>query len=99
MPVANGEDTAEEFPIPMHKMLDLKASCIQIFNKWSRRLLVYQRLPGNVDLLNGMEKLAIDDAEGRKADELNQFRRMYFQGFQTPSAKEGKDESRKSDYG
>lgn len=95
MPVANDAD--EEFPVPRHEMLELKASCIQVFNKWSRRLLVYRRLNGevDVDVLDTMAALTVQSTEGRKADDLNQFRRMYFQGFQTPSPR---DSVPKSDH-
>lgn len=85
MPVANDVDA--EFPIPVHDLLEIKHSCIQVFNKWSRRLLVYERLPGE----NVHAQVVADEqkqktyAAGRKADELNQFRRMYFSGFQASS--------------
>lgn len=39
MPTANVENV--ETMIPMHCNLELKYDCIQEFNKWSRRLLVY----------------------------------------------------------
>ncbi|KAK5073735.1 hypothetical protein LTR64_007127 [Lithohypha guttulata] len=81
MPVANDSD--EEFPVPIHPMLEIRHSCIQVFNKWSRRLLVYERIPGEVsdDLAEQIKGLKVSQAAGRKADELNQFRRMYFRGF------------------
>ena len=91
MPVANDAD--EEFPVPTHPMLEIKASSIQVFNRWSRRLLVYERLTGGVpDVGNGTTLKAVN---GHKADELNQFRRMYFRGFQTESVAEAP----KSDHG
>lgn len=81
MPVANDAD--EEFPIPMHAVLEIRHVCIQVFNKWSRRLLVYERIAGEPDEegVNGAGKTEKTSTAGRKADELNQFRRMYFSGF------------------
>ncbi|KAJ9658955.1 hypothetical protein H2198_003384 [Neophaeococcomyces mojaviensis] len=82
MPSAN-ENTEEEFPIPRHCMLELKHVCVQSFNKWSRRLLVYRRIVGEIPevLANKVSDLSLKRADGTKADELNQFRRMYFRGF------------------
>lgn len=39
MPTANDENI--ETIIPLHSNLELKYNCVQEFNKWSRRLLVY----------------------------------------------------------
>lgn len=39
MPTANDENV--ETIIPLHSNLELKYNCVQDFNKWSRRLLVY----------------------------------------------------------
>lgn len=39
MPTANDENV--ETIIPLHENLELKYNCVQEFNKWSRRLLVY----------------------------------------------------------
>lgn len=39
MPTANDEDI--ETIVPLHSNLELKYNCVQEFNKWSRRLLVY----------------------------------------------------------
>ncbi|SCV00787.1 LAMI_0G07294g1_1 [Lachancea mirantina] len=39
MPVANDENI--QTVIPLHANLELKYNCVQEFNKWSRRLLVY----------------------------------------------------------
>lgn len=39
MPTANDENV--ETIIPLHQNLELKYDCVQEFNKWSRRLLVY----------------------------------------------------------
>lgn len=91
MPCANDAD--EEFPMPRHSMLELKHSCIQVFNKWSRRLLVYERLAGDVgeDVGDGVQGLSLNATAGHKANELNQFRRMYFRGFA--------EETPKNDHG
>ncbi|KIW12967.1 hypothetical protein PV08_08154 [Exophiala spinifera] len=84
MPSANENESGEEEStlIPTHPHLELKHECIQRFNKWSRRLLVYERLPGALDtevdvegLRRGMEGMA------RTADELNPFRKRYFEAF------------------
>ena len=86
MPIANDAD--EEFPVPQHPMLDLRGNCVQVFNKWSRRLLVYERVTGEAsdEMLDEMAKLTITASEKGSADDLNQFRRMYFRGFQNGSA-------------
>lgn len=78
MPTANDEDI--ELAIPTHPCLKVVSVCVQPFNKWSRRLLTYRRLPDNeVD-----RSLLIPRREcgaGIHANELNDFRRKYFQGF------------------
>ena len=88
MPSANENDFGEEeaTAIPSHRHLELKHECVQRFNKWSRRLLVYERRPGKSD---SKIDLRPSDAQGtveahvdaRTADELNPFRRRYFQSF------------------
>ncbi|KAF2401264.1 tRNA guanosine-2'-O-methyltransferase [Trichodelitschia bisporula] len=84
MPTAN-EDI--ELAIPEHQCLKLVANCIQMFNKWSRRLLTYERLPDELvgELIPRTKRIV----EGSNADELNNFRRKYFEGFKpsTPSEK------------
>lgn len=77
MPSANEDEFGQEVPtvIPRHSHLELKHECIQRFNKWSRRLLVYERLRGPFEIETAMEKLALDGT----ADELNPFRKRYFQ--------------------
>ncbi|KIX04248.1 uncharacterized protein Z518_07802 [Rhinocladiella mackenziei CBS 650.93] len=81
MPSANENDVAEEVTvIPMHPNLELKHECIQKFNKWSRRLLVYERRPGM--LVPKIDMDGVDCAGGQvdgTADELNPFRKRYFQ--------------------
>lgn len=85
MPSANENEFGEEETtvIPMHRRLELKHECIQRFNKWSRRLLVYERLPGapiSEAVVNGggCEGVNVDNT-ARTADDLNPFRRRYFQ--------------------
>lgn len=71
MPTANDEDI--EHAIPQHQALKLVACCIQNFNKWSRRLLTYVRLSDEEagELVPRVRREVL----GRKADELNSFRR------------------------
>lgn len=100
MPTAN--DAEEDLAIPGHRRLELLSVCVQEFNKWSRRLLTYRRIPGGeVDIDD--EKRMRKTREGTTADELNGFRRRYFQGFRNqekpitngssaPSVDKGKDE-------
>jgi tRNA (guanine10-N2)-methyltransferase len=86
MPSANENEFGEEETtvIPTHPRLELKHECVQRFNKWSRRLLVYERLPGtrepgiDIGLSIGLGELTVPSA-GRTADELNPFRKRYFQ--------------------
>lgn len=78
MPTANDEDVA--LAIPTHPAMQLVAVCVQEFNKWSRRLLTYRRIPdGEIDegavgeYLREMGK--VEGEMGTTADELNGFRR------------------------
>ncbi|KAI4720305.1 tRNA guanosine-2'-O-methyltransferase [Aureobasidium sp. EXF-10727] len=80
MPVANDEDM--EIPIPSHPAMQLVAMSVQQFNRWARRLITYRRVPeAEVDqeALRNREKR--EEATGVTADDLNAFRRKYFQGF------------------
>ncbi|KAH0844738.1 hypothetical protein AYO21_01942 [Fonsecaea monophora] len=87
MPTANENEFGdEEATIPTHPHLELKHECIQRFNKWSRKLLVYERMPGILDLEAHIDGFAGREGKstasaGRTADELNPFRRRYFQSF------------------
>ena len=85
MPSANENEFGEEevTDIPQHRLMELKHECIQRFNKWSRRLLVYQRRPGNgVDNLEMVsEQVKGLTVNGHRADDLNSFRKRYFQAF------------------
>jgi tRNA (guanine10-N2)-methyltransferase len=86
MPVAN-ENMDLEFPIPHNKYLEMSHCCVQPFNKWSRRLLVYRRRVAG-DMTELSPDVEISDApamnlsNGSSADDLNPFRRKYFQGFE-----------------
>ncbi|RYC59038.1 hypothetical protein CHU98_g7169 [Xylaria longipes] len=83
MPTANDED--QEIAIPTHPCLDVVVVCTQVFNKWSRRLITYRRLPdSDVDRSAlALRKTQQDQANGRSADDLNPFRRHYFRGFKS----------------
>ncbi|KAI5295340.1 hypothetical protein KEM52_001691 [Ascosphaera acerosa] len=72
MPTANEEDV--ELEIPAHPNLDLVSACVQVFNRWSRRLLTYER--NTVDYVP-LERVSTSPANA-SADELNPFRRHYF---------------------
>lgn len=78
MPTAN--DAEEDLAVPAHRALELMSVCVQEFNKWSRRLLTYRRIPG-VEAENDSNKDTAKSTEGSTADELNDFRKRYFQGF------------------
>ncbi|KAI0914972.1 S-adenosyl-L-methionine-dependent methyltransferase [Ustulina deusta] len=83
MPTANDED--QEIAIPTHPCLETVVVCTQVFNKWSRRLITYRRLPdSDVDMSAlALRKKQADQANGRSADDLNPFRRHYFRGFKS----------------
>ncbi|KAI9800090.1 MAG: hypothetical protein M1825_004272 [Sarcosagium campestre] len=76
MPTANDEQN--ELQIPSHPCLENVSVCVQTFNKWSRRLLTYRRLS---DLYVDESKKQRKDINGSTADDLNSFRKRYFQGF------------------
>jgi tRNA (guanine10-N2)-methyltransferase len=99
MPTANDEDV--ELVIPTHPCLAIVSVCVQPFNKWSRRLLTYRRLPEAEISVGAMEKAKKEYEQGVKADDLNDFRRKYFAGFkefervqQGPSTGERLDDPR-----
>ncbi|KAF4902238.1 tRNA (guanine(10)-N2)-methyltransferase [Colletotrichum viniferum] len=84
MPTANDEE--QEIPVPEHPRLELVVICVQPFNKWSRRLITYRRIP---DSQVDPERLAAYKrtfVEGTTADELNPFRRGYFTKFEKEEA-------------
>jgi len=99
MPTANDEDV--ELVIPTHPCLEIISVCVQPFNKWSRRLLTYKRLPDSDISTGAIEKAKKEYEPGVKADDLNDFRRKYFAGFkefeqlrQGPSTGEKGDDPR-----
>ncbi|KAK3986570.1 putative tRNA guanosine-2'-O-methyltransferase TRM11 [Cladorrhinum sp. PSN332] len=84
MPTANDEE--QEIGVPEHPYLEVLSVCTQTFNKWSRRLITYRRIPdAEVDQaamkVHEEKKRVLD--EGKSADELNPFRKAYFEGFQS----------------
>ena len=97
MPTANEEGGDEELRIPAHRAMRLVHCCVQPFNKWSRRLLVYERKKG-MEILDGSrpeqdkgrEQMPNAAIGGVSADELNPFRRRYFQGFDASRANRDK---------
>ncbi|KAF8252288.1 tRNA guanosine-2'-O-methyltransferase [Wilcoxina mikolae CBS 423.85] len=85
MPTANDE-FQEELDIPSHPQLDLVAVCVQEFNKWSRRLLVYSRRSDDdisAEEAEMLQRAAIAEDKKMTADELNGFRKKYFEGFKS----------------
>lgn len=94
MPTANDEDV--EMIIPTHPCLEIVSVCVQPFNKWSRRLLTYRRRTESEIPTVAPENVKKEYEKGVKADELNNFRRKYFEGFkefemkrQDPGAEKG----------
>ncbi|KAL9053453.1 MAG: hypothetical protein Q9162_004756 [Coniocarpon cinnabarinum] len=71
MPTANEDDV--EWAIPTNPGLRLLSACVQQFNKWSRRLLTYTRIPSKSVEECVPEKSRVR-AQGN-ANDLNQFRR------------------------
>jgi tRNA (guanine10-N2)-methyltransferase len=82
-PTAEDDDpeATEEYAIPQHPALELVSECTQHFNKWSRRLLTYQRrMDSDIDQEEALvyqaarSELQSGNAVGT-ADDLNSFRR------------------------
>ena len=76
--------------IPQHRELELVAVCVQPFSNWSRRLLTYRKRRKEEILVLGLEnklgkvsKVLPSELIGKTADELNSFRKKYFDGFKT----------------
>ncbi|GCE99930.1 AdoMet-dependent tRNA methyltransferase complex subunit [Zygosaccharomyces mellis] len=69
MPTANDENV--ETMIPLHFCLELKYNCVQEFNKWSRRLLVYEN--------RGPDFNGQDNTGTKRA--VSNFRERYFTNF------------------
>ena len=87
MPTANDED--QEIGVPTHPCLEIVAVCVQPFNKWSRRLITYRKLPDeSVDTseLEAWRSKAERQHVGTTADELNPYRKGYFNKFQADAA-------------
>ncbi|KAF2761728.1 tRNA guanosine-2'-O-methyltransferase [Pseudovirgaria hyperparasitica] len=78
MPTANEDD--KHLSIPSHPCLFLVSECIQPFNRWSRRLLTYQRLKGS-DTVEWQPKVREGPNGRAHASDLNEFRKKYFEGF------------------
>lgn len=74
MPTAN--DDFEINQIPQHKNLKLIHNLEQVFNKWSRRLLVYVKMDMDYQ---GLTK------NGLKESNIKNFRDRYFKGFSESS--------------
>ncbi|KAL8933984.1 MAG: hypothetical protein Q9216_006124 [Gyalolechia sp. 2 TL-2023] len=92
MPTANDEDG--ELGVPRHGCLEVVSVCVQGFNKWSRRLLTYQRLRDDeqVVIINHDDnnnrhptRKQEQSATGTTANDLNSFRKRYFEGFKEAS--------------
>lgn len=79
MPTANDDNI--ELIIPTNPYLEIVSVCVQPFNKWSRRLLTYRRLPDSEVSPGAVEKAKRELETGIRADDLNVFRRKYFEGF------------------
>ncbi|KAK3502978.1 tRNA guanosine-2'-O-methyltransferase [Neurospora crassa] len=84
MPTANDQD--QEIPVPQHPYMEVVAVCVQDFNKWSRRLITYRRIPDaqvEAAAIKAYEQAKAERAveEGKTADDLNPFRNAYFKGF------------------
>ncbi|KAG8533238.1 uncharacterized protein KY384_002021 [Bacidia gigantensis] len=78
MPTSNDEQG--NLDVPSHQALELVAECEQVFNKWSRKLLTYRRIPG---LDAGENRQSVRKAAGGHANDLNVFRKRYFEGFKS----------------
>ncbi|KAF7562039.1 hypothetical protein G7046_g2084 [Stylonectria norvegica] len=84
MPTANDEE--QEISVPNHPSLEIVAVCTQPFNKWSRRLITYRRIPDAEVSPRDLEAYATRKTivnNGTSVDELNPFRRGYFKKFET----------------
>ncbi|KAL9624828.1 MAG: hypothetical protein Q9160_000874 [Pyrenula sp. 1 TL-2023] len=80
MPTAN-EDEGQHFDIPTHPNLTLLSCCVQPFNKWSRRLLTYEKIAQSGVASNEFSRPEPNQTiSGTRADDLNPFRHSYFRG-------------------
>ncbi|KAK4126032.1 tRNA guanosine-2'-O-methyltransferase [Parathielavia appendiculata] len=80
MPTAN--DQNQEIPVPKHPYLEIVSVCTQTFNKWSRRLITYRRIPDREVDQEAMKAREEMKPVGKTADELNPFRKAYFSKFE-----------------
>ncbi|KAF2154577.1 tRNA guanosine-2'-O-methyltransferase [Myriangium duriaei CBS 260.36] len=83
-----GDQTGGDLGIPMHPCLHKCSVSTQDFTRWSRRLVVYGRLPDSdvdTDALVQYNAMKKDKLERGTADELNEFRRRFFEGFKQKS--------------
>ncbi|KAH8789319.1 S-adenosyl-L-methionine-dependent methyltransferase [Hyaloscypha finlandica] len=78
MPTANDED--QEIHIPAHPCLQITSVCTQAFNRWSRKLITYQRIPDSEVVATTSCEQRVKE-NGVNANDLNPFRKGYFQGF------------------
>ncbi|KAK9460189.1 S-adenosyl-L-methionine-dependent methyltransferase [Lipomyces oligophaga] len=76
MPTSN--EDYEDRDIPYHADMILISNCVQEFNKWSRRLLTYVRLPRSA-VRDG--SVNIGDSRPMRVYDGEQFREKYFRGF------------------
>jgi len=80
MPTSNEKD--EEIHPPVHPCLEITSICTQNFNKWSRRLITYKRLKDSELPIHAIRRRR-EQAAGMTADDLNPFRKRYFEGFKS----------------
>jgi tRNA (guanine10-N2)-methyltransferase len=96
MPTANDQD--QEIQIPKHPYLQITSVCTQEFNRCkgyispagtyannyqgSRRLITYRRIPDS-EVVAGVAREQRTKVNGVNADDLNPFRKGYFQGFKS----------------
>ncbi|PMD64091.1 tRNA guanosine-2'-O-methyltransferase [Hyaloscypha bicolor E] len=78
MPTANDQD--QEIHIPAHPCLQITSVCTQAFNRWSRRLITYKRIPDSEVVATTSREQRVKE-NGVNANDLNPFRKGYFQGF------------------
>ncbi|CAG8980438.1 hypothetical protein HYALB_00012925 [Hymenoscyphus albidus] len=77
MPTSNDED--QEIKVPEHPCLEIVSICTQDFNRWSRKLITYRRIPDSKVVHTVREERVKEN--GVSADDLNPFRKGYFKGF------------------
>ncbi|KAG9248392.1 S-adenosyl-L-methionine-dependent methyltransferase [Calycina marina] len=82
MPTAN--DVDQEIKIPEHPSLEIIGVCTQEFNQWSRRLITYRRIPDAEVVASESRQPRVKET-GVNANDLNPFRKGYFQGFKPVS--------------